>query len=146
MRVMVMVKATKKSEAGVRPGDPGFDQLVEQMGKFNDELVQAGVILAADGLHPSSEGKRVHVSASGDKRTVVDGPFTETKELIAGFWIWQVTSIDEAVDWVMRCPQPMPGEEAEIEIRPIFEAEEFGEEFARGKEERMREVQRRTGR
>jgi hypothetical protein len=144
MRVMVMVKATKKSEAGIRPDDPGFAKLVEEMGKFNDELVKAGVILAADGLHPSSKGKRVFVDASGVKRTVVDGPFTETKELISGFWIWQVKSVDEAVEWVMRCPQPMPGEEAQIEIRPIFEAEEFGEDFARGKEERMREVERRV--
>jgi hypothetical protein len=141
---MVMVKATKRSEAGIRPGDPGFDKLVEQMGQFNDELVKAGVILAADGLQPSSKGKRVHVSASGEQRTVIDGPFTETKELVAGFWIWQVKSVEEAVEWVLRCPQPMPGEEAQIEIRPIIEAEEFGEEFARGKEERMREVQRRT--
>ena len=143
MRVMVMVKATKKSEAGIRPDDPGFAKLVEEMGKFNQELVDAGVILAADGLQPSSKGKRVRVSASGEQRTVIDGPFTETKELIAGFWIWQVKSIEEAVDWVMRCPQPMPGEDAEIEIRPIFEAEEFGEDFARGKEERMRAVQQR---
>jgi hypothetical protein len=144
MRVMVMVKATKKSEAGVRPGDPGFDKLLEQMGKFNEELVKAGVMLAADGLHPSSKGKRVRVSASGEKRTVVDGPFTETKELIAGFWIWQVNSIEEAVEWVKRCPHPMPGEESEIEIRPIIEAEEFGKEFARAKAKRMRAVQRRT--
>jgi hypothetical protein len=100
--------------------------------------------MAADGLQPSRTGKRVQVSASGDERTVIDGPFTETKELIAGFWIWQVKSVDEAVEWVMRCPQPMPGEEAEIEIRPIFEAEEFGEDFARGKAERMREVEQRT--
>jgi len=141
---MVIVKATKKSEVGVKPGDPGFDKLVEEMGRFNQELVDAGVILSADGLHPSSRGKRVLVSASGEERTVVDGPFTETKELIAGFWIWQVKSIEEAVDWVMRCPQPMPGEEAQIEIRPIVEAEEFGEEFARGKEERMRQVQERA--
>jgi len=141
MRVMVMVKATKKSEAGVRPGGPGFDKLVEEMGKFNDELVKAGVILAADGLHPSSRGKRVLVSPSGEERTVVDGPFTETKELIAGFWIWQVNSMEEAVEWIMRCPQPMPGEAAEIEIRPIIEAEEFGEAFARGKVERMRAVE-----
>jgi len=145
MRVMVMVKATKKSEAGVRPGGPGFDKLVEEMGKFNDELVKAGVILAADGLHPSSRGKRVLVSPSGEERTVVDGPFTETKELIAGFWIWQVKSIDEAVEWVRRCPDPMPGEESEIEIRPIIEAEEFGQEFARGKARRIRAVQQRTG-
>ena len=143
MRVMVMVKATKKSEAGIRPDDPYFAKVVEEMGKFNNELVKAGVILAADGLHPSSKGKRVRVSASGENRTVVDGPFTETKELIAGFWIWQVKSIEDAVEWVKRCPQPMPGEESEIEIRPIFEAEEFGEEFARGKADRMRQVQER---
>ena len=145
MRVMVMVKATKKSEAGFAPGDPGFDKAVEEMGKFNEELVKAGVILAADGLHPSSRGKRVLVSASGDERTVVDGPFTETKELIAGFWIWQVNSMEEAVEWIMRCPQPMPGEAAEIEIRPIIEAEEFGEEFARAKAKRVRAVQRQLG-
>ena len=144
MRVMVMVKATKKSEAGLQPDDPGFAKLVEEMGKFNDELVKAGVILAADGLQPSSQGKRVRVSASGEQRTIIDGPFTETKELIAGYWIWEVKSVEEAVEWVLRCPQPMPGEEAEIEIRPIFEAEEFGEDFARGKEERMRAVQERT--
>ena len=110
------------------------------MGKFNEELVKAGVLLAADGLHPSSKGKRVRFTGSGGKRTVVDGPFTETKELVAGFWIWQVKSIEEAVEWVRRCPHPMPGEESEIEIRPIIEAEEFGEEFARGKEKRMRAV------
>jgi hypothetical protein len=144
MRVMVLVKATKKSEAGIRPGDPSFDKLLEEMGKFNEELVKAGVILAADGLHPSSKGKRVRFTASGGKRTVVDGPFTETKELVAGFWIWQVKSIEEAVEWVRRCPHPMPGEESEIEIRPIIEAEEFGKEFARAKEKRMRAVQRRT--
>ena len=144
MRVMVMVKATKRSEAGISPSDPGFAKLVKEMGKFNDELVKAGVILAADGLQPSSKGKRVRVSASGKKRTVIDGPFTETKELVAGFWIWQVQSIDEAVEWVKRCPQPMPGEDAEIEIRPIIEAEEMGEEFARGKARRLREVERRT--
>ena len=146
MRVMVMVKATKKSEAGISPDDPGFAKLVEEMGRFNEELVKAGVILAADGLQPSSKGKRVRVSPDGAQRTVIDGPFTETKELIAGFWIWQVKSMDEAVEWIMRCPQPMPGEEAEIEIRPIFEAEEFGEDFARGKAERMREVERQTRR
>ena len=144
MRVMVLVKATKKSEAGIRPGNPDFETLLEQMGKFNDELVKAGVLLAADGLHPSSKGKRVRFSGSGGKRTVVDGPFTETKELVAGFWVWQVKSIDEAVEWVKRCPDPMPGEESEIEIRPIIEAEEFGKEFARAKEKRMRAVQRRT--
>ena len=140
MRVMVMVKATKKSEAGIVPGDPDFDILLEQMGKFNDELVQAGVLLAADGLHPSSKGKRVCFTSSGEKRTVVDGPFTETKELVAGFWIWQVKSIEEAVEWVRRCPHPMPGEESDIEIRPIIEAEDFGQEFARAKEDRLRAV------
>ena len=124
MRVMVMVKATKKSEAGVHPGDPGFDKLVEEMGKFNDELVKAGVILAADGLHPSSRGKRVRVSASGEKRTVIDGPFTETKELVAGFWIWKVKSMDEAVQWVKKCPNPMESE-SDIEIRPMYTAEDF---------------------
>ena len=144
MRVLVMVKATQKSEAGINPSDPGFAKLVEEMGKFNEELVKAGVILAADGLQPSSKGKRVRVSASGEERTVIDGPFTETKELVAGFWLWQVKSMDEAVEWVRRCPQPMPGEESEIEIRPIIEAEEFGEDFARDKAARMREVERRT--
>jgi len=140
MRVMVLVKATKKSEAGILPGDPSFDTLLEQMGKFNDELVKAGVLLAADGLHPSSKGKRVRFTGSGGKRAVVDGPFTETKELVAGFWIWQVESIEEAVEWVRRCPDPMPGEESEIEIRPIIEAEDFGKEFAHAKEERLRAV------
>jgi hypothetical protein len=128
MRVMVLVKATKTSEAGILPGDPrapaGFDKLFEQMGKFNEELVKAGVMLAADGLHPSSKGKRVRFTGSGGKRTVVDGPFTETKELVAGYWIWQVKSIEEAVEWVRRCPDPMPGEESEIEIRPIYEFED----------------------
>jgi hypothetical protein len=143
MRVMVLVKATKKSEAGSLPHEPGFEKMLEEMGKFNEELVKAGVMLAADGLHPSSKGKRVRFSGSGGKRTVIDGPFTETKELVAGFWIWQVKSIEEAVEWVRRCPDPMPGE-SEIEIRPIMEAEEFGEEFARGKAERMRAVQQRT--
>ena len=148
MRVMVMVKATKNSEAGILPGDPrapaGVDTLLEEMGKFNEKLVKAGVILAADGLHRSSKGKRVRFAGAGTKRTVIDGPFTETKELIAGFWIWQVKSMEEAVEWVKRCPHPMPGEETEIEIRPIIEAEEFGEEFARAKAKRMRAVQRRT--
>jgi len=144
MRVMVLVKATQKSEAGMRPGDPTFDKLLEEMGQFNDELVKAGVLLAADGLHASSKGKRVHFNGSGDQRTVVDGPFTETKELVAGFWIWQVNSIEEAVQWVKRCPHPMPGEESDIEIRPIIEAEEFGEAFAREKGDRMRAVVNRT--
>ena len=145
MRVMVLVKATKSSEAGVLPGDPeaqaSFDTMLEQMGQFNEELVKAGVLLAADGLHPSSKGKRVHFPGSdGKKRTVIDGPFAETKELVAGYWIWQVKSIEEAVEWVMRCPDPMPGE-SEVEIRPIYDPEEFGKEFAeaRAKRERLRD-------
>jgi hypothetical protein len=117
-----MVKATKDSEAGVMPSE----QLLREMGNYNEELVKAGIMLAGEGLHPSSKGARVRFS--GDKRTVIDGPFTETKELVAGFWIWQVRSLDEAIEWVKRCPNPMPGE-SEIEIRPVFEAEDFGAEF-----------------
>jgi hypothetical protein len=120
MRVMVIVKATKNSEAGVMPSE----KLLAEMGKFNEELVKAGIMLAGDGLHPSSKGKRVRFS--GGKKEVIDGPFAETKELIAGYWIWQVKSIEEAVEWVKRCPDPMPGEESELEIRPAFEAEDFG--------------------
>jgi hypothetical protein len=121
---MVIVKATKKSEAGTMPSE----RLLADMGRFNEELVKAGIMLAGDGLHPSSKGKRVRFA--GGTKTVVDGPFAETKELIAGYWIWQVKSIEEAVEWVRRCPDPMPGEESEIEIRPVFEAEDFGKEFA----------------
>ncbi|MGA9524911.1 MAG: YciI family protein [Myxococcaceae bacterium] len=123
MRVMVIVKATKNSEEGVMPSE----KLLADMGKYNEELVKAGVMLAGDGLHPSRKGKRVRFS--GGKKAVIDGPFAETKELIAGYWIWQVKSMEEAVEWVRRCPDPMPGEESEIEIRPAFEAEDFGEEF-----------------
>ena len=133
MRVMVIVKATKDSEAGVMPST----KLLEDMGKFNEELVKAGIMLAGDGLKPSSAGKRVKFS--GAKRSVVDGPFAETKELVAGFWIWQVRSMEEAVEWVRRCPNPMEGE-SEIEIRPVFEAEDFGEAFTpelREQEERV---------
>ena len=141
MRVMVIVKATKTSEAGAMPSE----KLLADMGKFNEELVKAGVMLAMDGLHPSRKGKRVRFS--GGKKTVVDGPFVETKELIAGYWIWQVKSMDEAVEWVRRCPDPMPGEEAEIEIRPVFESEDFGKEFTpelRAQEDRLRaEMERR---
>ena len=144
MRVMVMVKATKTSEAGILPGDPrapaGWEKLFEQMGKFNEELVKAGIMLAGDGLKPSSKGKRVRFSTDG-KRTVIDGPFAETKELVAGYWIWQVKSIEEAVEWVRRCPAPMPGEDSEIEIRPFFEAEDFGKTLTpelRAREERLR--------
>src|SRR5438876_7447619 len=135
MRVMVIVKASKDSEAGKMPSQ----QLLTEMGKFNEELVKAGVLLAADGLQASSKGKRVRFS--GEKRTVIDGPFSETKELIAGFWLWQVRSMEEAVEWVKRCPNPHEGE-AEIEIRQVFEAEDFGAELTpelRKREERMRE-------
>jgi hypothetical protein len=121
MRVLVIVKATKNSEAGVLPSS----ELLEKMGKFNEELVKAGVMLAGEGVHPSSRGKRVRFA--GPKRTIVDGPFSETKELVAGFWLWQVKSMDEAVEWVRRCPDPMPGEETELEIRPLFEAADFAE-------------------
>ena len=133
MRVMVIVKASRDSEAGVMPSQ----KLLEDMGKFNEELVKSGIMLAGDGLKPSSAGKRVKFS--GTKRTVVDGPFSETKELIAGFWIWQVRSMEEAVEWVHRCPNPMEGE-SEIEIRPVFEAEDFGEAFTpelRAQEEKL---------
>jgi len=141
MRVMVIIKATKDSEAGVMPSE----KLLADMGKFNEKLVKAGVMQAGEGLHPSSKGKRVLFS--GGKKKVVDGPFAETKELVAGFWLWQVKSIEEAVEWVRRCPDPMPGEEAVIEIRPVFEAEDFGKEFTpelRAQEERLRtEIERR---
>jgi len=119
---MVIVKATKDSEAGVMPEE----KLLTEMGNYNEELVRAGVMLAGEGLHPSSKGARVRFS--GAKRTVIDGPFAETKELIAGFWLWRVKSMEEAIEWVKRCPNPMPGD-SEIEIRRVFEAEDFGEEF-----------------
>jgi len=130
MRVMVMVKATKNSEAGIMPSE----KLLGDMGKFNEELVKAGIMLAGEGLHPSKRGKRVRFG--GGQKTVLDGPFTETKELVAGFWIWQVKSMEEAVEWVRRCPDPMPGEEAEIEIRPVFEAADFGEAYTPELQER----------
>lgn len=123
MRVMVIVKATKNSEAGVLPDA----KLLTDMGAYNEQLVKAGIMLAGDGLHPSSKGKRVHFSSG--KKTTIDGPFAETKELIAGFWIWQVKSMDEALEWARRCPDPMPGEESELELRPVFEAEDFGAEY-----------------
>lgn len=135
MRVMVIVKATKASEAGVMPDE----RLLTEMGNYNEELVKAGILLAGDGLHPSSKGKRVRFS--GTQRTVIDGPFAETKELIAGFWIWQVKSLDEALEWARRCPDPSPGEDGELEIRPLFEADDFGKEFTpelRAQEERLR--------
>ena len=120
MRFIVMVKATKNSEAGIMPSQ----QLFEEMGKYNEELIKAGIMEAGEGLHPSSKGSRIFFS--GDKRTVVDGPFAETKELIAGFWIWKCKSKEEAIEWLQRCPHPMPGEEGQIEIRQIFAPEDFG--------------------
>ena len=134
MRVMVMVKATNDSEAGIMPST----ELLTAMGAYNEELVNAGIMKAGEGLHPSSKGKRV--AFDGPSRTVIDGPFAETKELVAGFWIWEVKDMDEAVEWVKRCPNPMPGP-SEIEIRPIFEAEDFGAEFTpelREQEDRLR--------
>jgi hypothetical protein len=141
MRVMVIIKATKKSEAGAMPSE----KLLAEMGKFNEELVKAGVMLAGEGLHPSSKGKRVVFS--GGKKTVVDGPFSAT-ELVAGFWLWKVKSMEDALAWVRRCPDPMPGEEAVIEIRPVFEAEDFGSELTpelRAQEERLRSEMERRG-
>jgi hypothetical protein len=135
MRVMVLIKANKDSEAGVLPDE----KLLTEMMSYNEELVKAGVMLAGEGLHPSSKGARVKFS--GDKLSVIDGPFAETKELIAGFWLWQVKSLEEAVEWVKRCPNPHDGTEAEIEIRQVFEAEDFGAELTpelREKEEKLR--------
>jgi len=132
---MVLVKANKDSEAGVLPDE----KLLTEMGKYNEELVNAGVMVAGEGLHPSSKGARVRFS--GATRTVIDGPFAETKELVAGYWLWQVKSMDEAIEWLKRCPNPMSDTEAEVEIRQIFEAEDFGAEFTpelREQEERLR--------
>jgi hypothetical protein len=137
MRFMVIVKADKNSEAGIMPDE----KLLADMGKYNEELANAGVMLAGEGLHPSSRGKRVRFS--GSNRTVIDGPFSETKELIAGFWLIQAKSMDEAVEWVKRAPNPMPGTESEIEIRQVFEADDFGAEFTpelRAQEDRIREI------
>jgi hypothetical protein len=134
MRVMVMVKATADSEAGIMPST----ELLAAMGAYNEELVNAGIMKAGEGLHPSAKGKRV--AFDGPNRTVIDGPFAETKELVAGYWLWEVKDMAEAVEWVKRCPNPMPGP-SEIEIRPIFEAEDFGAEFTpelREQEERLR--------
>ena len=136
MRFMVMVKATKESEAGIMPSE----EMLTAMGKYNEELVNAGIMLAGEGLQPSSKGARIRFL--GNDRTVIDGPFAETKELIAGFWLIQVKSLDEAIEWMKRCPNPMEGE-SEIEIRQVFEAEDFGEAFTpelREQEERMREA------
>ena len=134
MRFMVIVKATKSSEAGVLPSE----ELLNEMGKYNEELTKAGVMLVGEGLHPSSKGARV--SFEGDKRIVTDGPFAETKELVAGFWLWKCASLQEAIEWAKRCPNPMP-EESEIEIRQVFEAEDFGPALTpelRNQEERLR--------
>jgi hypothetical protein len=134
MRVMVMVKATKDSEAGIMPSE----QLFTEMMKFNEDLAKAGIMQSGDGLQPSSKGARVQFS--GKKRAVVDGPFAETKELVAGYWIWKVKSMQEAIDWVKRCPNPMPGD-SEIEIRPFYEAEDFGAEFTPELREKSRKVE-----
>ena len=134
MRFMVLVKADKNTEAGVLPSE----QLLTEMGKYNEELVKAGIMLAGEGLHPSSKGARIKFS--GDKRTVIDGPFAETKELIAGFWLWEVKSKEEAIEWAKRCPNPT-GAESVLEIRQVFEADDFGPEFTpelREQEERLR--------
>jgi hypothetical protein len=140
MRVMVLVKATDDSEAGVMPSE----ELLSQMMEFNEELVKAGVMLAGDGLHPSSKG--VRVAFRGGERKVIDGPFAETKELVAGYWVWQVKSMDEAIEWAKRMPDPMPGTEGVVELRPIFEPDDFGEELTpelREKEQRLREQEQR---
>jgi hypothetical protein len=140
MKVMVIVKATKNSEAGVMP----TEKLLSDMGKFNEELVKAGIMQSGEGLHPSVKAKRIEFS--GGKTTVIDGPFAETKELVSGFWIWKVKSMEEAVSWARRCPIPMPGEVSVLEIRPVFEAEDFGAEYTpelQARNERLRiEIER----
>ena len=140
MRFMILIKATKDSEAGAMPSE----QLLTEMGKFNEELVKAGVMLAGEGLHPSSKGARVRFS--GGKRTVIDGPFAETKELLAGFWLWQVKSKEEAIEWVKRCPNPFPTGESEIEIRQVFEAEDFGPALTPELKEAEQRMRTATGR
>ncbi|MBK6687142.1 MAG: YciI family protein [Deltaproteobacteria bacterium] len=135
MKVMVIVKATKNSEAGSMP----TEELITAMGAYNEQLVKAGIMLGGDGLQPSAKGKRIHFA--GGKKNIVDGPFAETKELIAGYWVWQVRNMDEAVEWARRCPDPMPGEESILEIRPIITAEDFGEAYTpelQAKEEELR--------
>ena len=134
MRFMVMVKATRNSEAGFMPSE----QLLTEMGQYNEALAKAGILLGGDGLQPSSKGARVRFS--GKARTVIDGPFAETKELVAGFWLWQCRSLQEAIEWVKRCPNPMPGEDSDIEIRQLFEAEDFAEHFAPEARERAQRV------
>jgi hypothetical protein len=134
MRFMVIVKASRNSEAGVLPSQ----ELLDAMGKYNEELAKAGVLLAGEGLKPSSKGARVQIA--GAKRTVIDGPFAETKELVAGFWLWQCSSLEEAIGWAKHCPNPMPGEDSELEIRPLYEAEDFeqaSEPVRRAQHERL---------
>ena len=141
MRFMIFVKASADSEAGILPSE----ELMTAMGNFNEELAKAGILIDCDGLQPSSKGARVRFS--GDRRTVIDGPFAETKELIAGYWLWQVKSKQEAIDWVKRCPNPMPGTDAEIEIRQVYEADDFGAELTpqlREQEERLREQMKKS--
>ena len=141
MRFMIIVKASPESETGILPSE----ELMTAMGNFNEDLIKAGILVDCDGLQPSSKGARVRFS--GDQRTVIDGPFAETRELIAGYWLWQVKSKQEAIDWVKRCPNPMPGTDAEIEIRQVYEAEDFGDEFSpalREQEERLREQMKKS--
>jgi hypothetical protein len=138
MRVMVIVKANEDTEAGVLP----TEELFSAMGRYNEQLIDAGIMVAGDGLQPSARGVRVHFS--GDERTVTDGPFAETKELIAGFWIWNVASMDEAIDWAKRCPNPTGGE-SQLEIRPFYEADDFGEEFTPELRERVERLRERIG-
>ncbi|WP_339499293.1 YciI family protein [Pseudomonas silesiensis] len=141
MRFMIFVKASPESEAGILPSE----ELMTAMGNFNEELIKAGILIDCDGLQPSSKGARVRFS--GDRRTVIDGPFAETKELIAGYWLWEVKSKQEAIDWVKRCPNPMPGTDAEIEIRQVYEADDFGAELTpqlRAQEERLREQMKKS--
>ena len=141
MRFMIFVKASPESEAGILPSE----ELMTAMGNFNEELAKAGILIDCDGLQPSSKGARVRFS--GDRRTVIDGPFAETKELIAGYWLWEVKSKQEAIDWVKRCPNPMPGTDAEIEIRQVYEADDFGAELTpqlREQEERLREQMKKS--
>ena len=143
MRVMVIVKATRESEAESNPLEmEGAEEMFEQMGKYNEELVKAGIMLAGDGLKPSKFGKRVHFN--GNRRSVTDGPFAETKELVAGYWIWQVRSMEEAIDWAKRCPNPMPGP-SDLEIRPIWESEDFGPEIAAQENELRERIAKNTG-
>ena len=142
MRVMVIVKATKESEAESNPLEmEGAEEMFEQMGRFNEELIKAGIMLAGDGLKPSRFGKRIHFD--GTKRSVTDGPFAETKELVAGLWVWQVRSMEEAIEWAKRCPNPMPGP-SDLEIRPIWESEDFGPEIAAGVDELRAKIPKNT--